>query len=200
VGLVARLLDTVSTRHWILLAGAVLLAITGLFGGLATVEKEPVVLPVLPIGEEHVGAQFGVAVHSVELMDVAPAYTFEADEGNEYLVVSITLTNNFVVSTTDIDEAISLEGLKLPKIDRTVLLSDSTPLPQAHPGLPIDVALVWQVPRGSVADKETVQVSIMEASLQTEPDLLFGDYWYDPVPVAHVDLTAHRVPAVGDSE
>lgn len=200
VGFVARLLDKVSTRHWILVAGAVLLAITGLFGGLTTVEKEVVVLPVLAVGEEHVGPQFSVAVHDLELMDVAPGYTFEPDEGNEYLVVTVTLTNNWVASTTDIDEAITIEGLDLPPIDRRVLLSDSTELPQAHPRIPIDVALVWQIPRDTFADGETVQVAIMEASLRTESELSFGDYWYDPLPVAHVELTAHRIVAGGDPQ
>ncbi|MGV8881315.1 MAG: hypothetical protein ACOH19_04105 [Rhodoglobus sp.] len=200
VGFVARLLDKVSTRHWILFGGAVLLALTGLFGGLATAENDEAELPVLAVGEEHMGPQFSVAVHDLQLMDVAPGYTFEPEDGNEYLVVTVTLTNNWVASTTDIGEAITIEGLELPTIDRTVLLSDSTALPQAHPRIPIDVALVWQVPRDTFTDGETVQVSIMEASLRTESDLLFGDYWYDPLPVAHVTVTAHRIAAWGDSE
>ena len=202
VGFLARVLDAVSTRHWILLIGAVILAITGLFGGLATADEETAELPVLAAGEEHVGPQFSVAVHDLELMDVAPGYSFEADEGNEYLVVTLTLTNNYVTSTTAITEAIGFDWLdeEYSTADRTVLLSDSTTLVQAHPDIPVDVALVWQIPRDSVADGETVQVSIMQASLRTNGDLTFGAYWYDPVPVAHVDLTAHRVITTDDAE
>ena len=196
------MLDTVSTRYWIIIIGAVLLAVTGLFGGLATAENLTPELPVLAVGEEHVGPQFTVAVHKVELMDVAPGYSFEADEGNEYLVATVTLTNNYVTSTTAITEAIGLDWLdeEHSTVDRTVLLSDSTTLAQAHPNLPIDVAIVWQLPRDAIDEGETVQVSIMDASLRTDSDLTFGEYWYDPVPVAHVDLTAHRVASVEDSE
>lgn len=201
VGFLARVLDTVSTRHWILLGGAVLLAITGLFGGLATADKQIRELPVLAVGEEHVGPQFSVAVHDLELMDVAPGYSFEADEGNEYLVVTMTLTNNYVTSTIAITDAIGFEWLdeEYSTADRTVLLSDSTTLAQAHPHLPIEVAMVWQVPRDSIAEGETVPVSIMQASLRTDGDVTFGAYWYDPVPVAHVNVTAHRIETTGDA-
>jgi hypothetical protein len=195
VGLVSRLLDKVSTRHWILFAGAVLLAIAGLFGGLATVHKEEPELPMLSVGEEYAGAQFSVAVQKLELMDIAPDYSFEADEGNEYLVATITLTNNWVETTTAIKDAIALEFLdkEHSAAERTFLVSDSTPLPQAQPGLPIDVGVVWQVPRGSIADDHMVQVSIMEATLNTKTVLTYGDRWDDPLPVALVELPVHRV-------
>lgn len=200
MGFVARLLDKVSTRHWILVAGAVVLAITGLFGGLATVHKDEPVLPVLSVGEEHVGPHFSVAVHDLELMDIAPDYSFEADDGNEYLVATITVTNNWVETTTSLKDALALDFLdkEHSTVDRTFLLSDSTPLPQMHPRLPIDVGVVWQVPRGSIADDQIVRVSIMEATLNTDTVLTYGDRWDDPLPVALVELPVHRVADAGE--
>lgn len=194
VGRIARALDAVPTLVWVGVAALVVVGIVGLFGGLATAQRHLEEPPVLAVGEEHVGPQFSVEVHDATLMDVAPGFSIEADEGNEYLVVTITLTNNHTRSTTSMDDAIALEWLDEDHIavDRLVVVSDETSLAQAHPRLPVDIAVVWQVPRGSIDEGETLRVSIMEASLRTDSELTYGDYWYDPLPVAYVDLVASR--------
>lgn len=199
-GRIVRALDAVPTLVWILIGALVLLGIAGLFGGLGTAQRHVDELPVIPVGEEHVGPQFSVAVHDATLMDVAPGYSFEAEEGNEYLVVTLTLTNNYRISTVSIDKAIALEWIdeELSRVDRTVVVSDRTTLAQAHPGVPVDVAFVWQVPRDSIDEGDEVRVSIMEASLRTDSELTFGDYWHGPVPVAYVDVVAERDTSGGD--
>lgn len=189
-----RALAAVPTLVWILVGVLVFLGFAGLFGGLGTAQRQADQLPVIAVGEEHVGPQFSVAVHDATLMDVAPGFSLEADDGNEYLVVTVTLTNNYRVSTTSIRDAIALEWLdeEYAKVERTVVVSDKTTLAQVHPGVPVDVAMVWQVPRDTIDDGEELRVSVMEASLRTNSGLTFGDYWHDPVPVAYVDVPAER--------
>lgn len=195
VGRIARALDAVPAFAWVGAAALVVVGVVGLFGGLATAQRHLEEPPVLAVGEEHIGPQFTVQVHDAALMDVAPGFSIEADDGNEYLVVTVTLTNNYIKSATSPDEAIALEWLDEDHInvDRVVVVSDGTSLAQAHPHLPVDVAVVWQVPRGSIDEGETLRVSIMEAALRTDSELTYGDYWYDPIPVAYVDLVAERV-------
>lgn len=186
---------------WVALGALVIVGIIGLFGGLNTAERHTQELPVLKLGEAHVGPQFTVAVHDATLMDVAPGFSIEADDGNEYLVVNVTLTNNHTESTTSLLHAIELQWLdkEHADVERVVVASDGTSLAQAHPHLPVDLAIVWQVPRGSIADGDALRVSIMEASLRTDSELTYGEYWYDPVAVAYVDVPADRAPA-GDAE
>ena len=193
-GRILRALDAVPTLVWILVGALVLLGVAGLFGGLNTAQRHVEELPSIPVGEEHVGPQFSVAVHDATLMDVAPGFSIEADEGNEYLVVTVTLTNNYTKSTILIKEAIALEWLDTEHatVERTVVVSDRTTLVQAHPGVPVDVAMVWQVPRDSIDEGDELRVSIMEASLRTDSELVADEYWHDPVPVAYVDVVAKR--------
>jgi hypothetical protein len=171
---VLRVLDSVPAKWWLFGIAALVLAASALFGGLADAGRAEVELPVLTAGEEFVGPQLTTTISSAELTDVAPDYSFEPEEGNTYLVVTAVVTNTVKKSTTSVADLLQLEWLDDDAqgvTERVALVSDGTSLPQANPGVPIEVAFVWEVPVGNVVPGDT-----------------FGDYWSNPVVAAHVDV------------
>lgn len=184
-------LDSVPARWWLFAIAAVALAASAIFGGLDDASQADPEPPVLSPGEAFVGPQLTTTLHTAELMDVAPGYTLEPDDGFTYLVVTATVTNTSVTSTTAIDDLLQLEWLDdetKGEPDRTALVSDETPLPQANPGVPMDVAYIWQVPIGELESGDTVRVSIRSKTFVQDGDVTYGSYWAYPVVAARVDL------------
>ncbi len=186
-----RLLDSVPVKWWLVLAAALILGASALFGGLddATVAApEPVLVGV---GEPFVGPQLTTTILSTELTDVAPGYSLEPGDGNTYLVVTATVTNTWTTSTELIRDLLQLEWLDgegTGEADRLTLVSDGTSSPQANPGVPIEVAYVWEVPEGVLAPGDVARVSIRSKSLTVDGDVSYGSYWSSPVVAAHADV------------
>lgn len=188
---VLRALDSVPAKWWLFVIAAVVLAASAIFGGLDDATQADPEPPVLSPGQAFVGPQLTTTLHTAELMEVAPGYTLEPEDGFTYLVVMATVTNTSTTSTTAITDLLQLEWLDdetQGEPDRTALLSDGTSLPQANPGVPIDVAYIWQVPIGDVEPADTVRVAIRSKTFTLDGDVTYGSYWSDPVVAARVDL------------
>lgn len=188
---VVRLIDSVPTRWWFTVAGAAVLAVSALFGGLDDASRAAVEPPVLEAGESFAGPELTTVVHSAEVADDAPGLAFEPEEGFTYFVVTATVTNNYTVSTIVIGDLLQLEwlgGETNGEADRIFLVSDETSLPYAHPDVPMEVAYIWELPEDTVLAGDTVQIAIRSKTLTVDGDVTYGSYWSDPVVAARVDV------------
>lgn len=185
---IARWLGSIPTSIWFIVGAAVILGVSALFGGLDEADLSSRQPPVVPAGEEIVRDELTTIVHSAYVGDVAPGYSFEPEEGNVYLVVEATVTNNARVTTVTFSELIRVDQLEEPVALRTARLVDGSGLPQANPGVPTGVGFVWEVPEGSVSPGDTVRLTITAKSFTADGDVTFGSYWSDPQPTAFVDI------------
>jgi len=190
-GRVVKAIDSVPLKWWFTGVGVVILAVSAAFGGLADAQEVRALIPQLQPGDQFVGPELSATLHSAELTDVAPDYTIEPEAGNTYLVVTATVTNNWKESTILISDLLRLEWLKdeaegVPS--RVALLSDGTSLPQANPGVPIEVAYIWEVPLDALTPGDDVEVAIRTKTFVLDGDVTYGSYWADPVTAATVTL------------
>ena len=185
-----RWLDRVPLRWWFIAGVAVLLAISALFGGLADADRVEAGPVEVGAGTEIVGPELTTTVRSAEISSSAPGVFGEAEEGTAYLVIEATVTNTWRVSTITFTDLLQLPSLgeEGAKAERVVLLSDNTTGVQAHPGVPVDVAFVWELPVLQLPDS-TIAVSVMAKTLTEDGDVTYGSYWSDPEPIAIVTLT-----------
>lgn len=187
----ARLIDAIPVKWWLAIVAALILAASAIFGGLDDAAPAEAETPVLSAGEPFVGPELTASLHEAWLTDLAPGLTLNPDDGFTFLVVSATVTNTWTRSTTAIRDLLQLEWIvddTAGEPDRTALISDGTPSPQAEPGVPMEVAYIWQVPIDRVADGDTVRVAIRSKTLTVDGDVTFGSYWADPTIAAQVDL------------
>jgi hypothetical protein len=188
---VLRALDSVPAKWWLGIIAAIVLGASAVFGGLddATVASpEP---RLLAAGDTFTAPELSTTVHSARITDLAPGYSLEPDVGNTYLVVTATVMNNWTTSTTSIGDLLQLEWLETEthgEADRTALVSDGSPLPQANPGVPTDVAYIWQVPVDELSPGDIVRVSIRSKTLTVDGDVTYGSYWSSPIVAARVDV------------
>lgn len=185
-----RGLSAVPTLWWIILAVAIVLGASALFGGLDDADTSgDSDVTTIAVGEQLVGDEFTVTVTGAQLYDAYPSEYNEPEDGNRLLVVTAKVMNNWT-EYTSLEELLGLEFLgPTGQFTHTrVLLSDLTGNPIAIPRVPVEVAYVWEVPAGEFDDGDTVQVTIMSRTLFTDNFVTYGDYWTNPQPVAHVDV------------
>lgn len=185
---ISRWIESVPTSVWLIAGAAVILGVSALFGGLDDADLSSREPPVVAADEEIARDELSTIVHSASLTDLAPGYSFEPDEGNTYLVVEATVTNNARVTTTAFTDLLQFDWLEDPLATRTVRLIDGSGVPQANPGIPTAVAFVWEIPEARVSTGDSVRLTVMAKSFTADGDVTFGSYWSDPRPTAFVDL------------
>lgn len=191
-GRIVRWLAAVPTSIWFLVGLGIILGVSALFGGLDDADLSARQPPVVAAGEEIVRDEFTTTVHSARLTDVTPGYSFEPEEGFTYLVVEATVTNNGLVTTISFSDLLAIDSLEEPVATRIVRLIDNSTLPQANPGVPTEIAFVWEVPEDAVAPGDTVRLTVNAKTFTRDGDVTFGSYWSDPQPSAYVELEVDR--------
>ncbi|MFC0673057.1 hypothetical protein [Brachybacterium hainanense] len=179
---------------WILTsAGAVLLASTAAFGGLAEVTGPAPAE--LALGEPAHGADLTMTVRSVRLVAEAPPGTgvfADAAAGEQVLLVQVDVVNEFTAprfSTSLTEQGVSVDGITVEGVPGKPVISradDGTVAPRLQPGVPAPLTLAWVVPGDALTPGEEVVVTLPTATRQTGEAVLHGDYWTDPRPIAHV--------------
>jgi hypothetical protein len=164
-----------------------LVAISGGFNDVP-VQK----LPVISIGETHVGNELATTVTGIRLSPTAPVTEYDAPEGEEFLIVEATLENvtndpNLFASRllrVIVDGA--LDGNDAP--DRVVELRTGGYADVLQPGLPTKIAFLWPVPAGSIDEGAMITIGIFERYDMVD-DPRFDDSKTNPVPVARITST-----------
>jgi hypothetical protein len=198
-----RVIAAIPAKWWILVGAAVLLGASALFGGLDEADSSGDALPVLSPGETFVADELTTTVMDAQLTGTLPNSYSEPDEGNRFIAVAATVTNNFRNSTSFLDDVLVLDILAGdPDLERprVFLVSDGTTLPQAPPRVPVDLLFVWEVPEGMVTDGEVISLTVRSRSYFTQNSVTYGDRWQDPVAAATIDLRITEIADVVEEE
>lgn len=185
LGWARRTIDLVPTSWLITGAGGVLLAMTAVFGGLATAPVEPI--PEIAVGDVYKGSDFEITVVGVELWnDNGKSGVFpNTDAGEQVLVVTVDVENRFAKPrpSSSVDEKGMLDELRVSPFDTSPEVSradDGTFSPMLQPNVPARLLLAWLVEPGELLVGDTVTVSLHDATHQVGSSVLRGiDYWVD---------------------
>ncbi|MGO4782513.1 hypothetical protein [Cryobacterium sp. W22_MBD10_FK3] len=195
-----RLFDKLPTPWLISGITAVLLAFSAVFGGLddAPVQAAPVIEP----GATHVGAELTVTVSEALLIDAFPEQLLVPEEGNRLLVVRAVVEN----TTTGplrlaAGAADSLRVGRVPGVPgatppyRILVIDDGSGEVAVQPGVPVELAFIWEVAGDAVAEGDSIQVQLLDRVKISEGELTYGGLYDDPVVTATLDLPLGDVGA-----
>jgi hypothetical protein len=211
-----RLFDKVPTKGLVTGGVVVVLGVSALLGGLdaAPVEAVPVVGP----GEPSTGTQLEVTVEAVVLIDAFPEQFIEPEPGNRLLVVRAVVENVWpspvrLTSWSYSPDSEAPAGFSPDAVvpdgvegitattppDSVLIIDDSSDETQLQPGVPTELAFIWQVPDDALADGDDVRVDIMDREYERQGILVYGDVFSDYHVSAHVDLAVSDVGAGTDT-
>lgn len=191
-----KMADRVPTGWLISGAGAVLLASTAAFGGLAEVpQPKP---EELAAGEHFLGSDLDMAVISVGVADgEVQGAGVTPDEGQSTVVAVLDVTNLYTaprpVRSKDTLGGIALEGIKTDRYDvnRT---SDGTGAAFLQPDVPTRVRIAWTVDADAVSPGEEIRVVLPDSTRFTGSFVARGDYWDDVRTGAYVTVRVDALP------
>lgn len=197
------------TRHlfdrlptpWLLSGiAAVLLAVSAIFGGLddAPVQAAAVIQP----GDAHVGSELTVTVDQALLIDAFPEQYLMPEAGNRLLVVRAVVENTTTeprrLSPVETD-SVGVDGVPgLPKAAvplRILVIDDGSDLVVVQPGVPVELAYVWEIDGAELAAGDTITVTLLDRVYISEGRLTHGGLYDDPVVAATLDLVLDDVGA-----
>lgn len=175
---------------WTLIA---LAAVVGLIAVLGGFDEAPVeALPELELGQQFDGNEVTTTVTGTRLSDTAPFTGYDADDGEEYLIVEATVENVTTLPNLFADASLRVlvSGVLSANTrpDSVVDLSTGEYSPVLNPGLPAELAYVWPIERGAIADGDELIVGILER-YDNADDPRFDDAKTAPVPVARIVTT-----------
>lgn len=153
-----------SAPVWIAAIAAIALILVFIaFGGLRPAESSPTLTPA---GEEARTSLYAVTVLRAELADSVDEQLFEAESGDDLLIVTVRL-ENLTSHAVGVDQGADRVKSQLIRAQEPLLaLSGVTATDDARawrtdgtlrgvilqPGVPAEVRLVWPVPEGSFPD------------------------------------------------
>jgi hypothetical protein len=171
------------------IVGTVIIAVLGGFNDVP-VEKLPLVQP----GATHTGGEVDTTVTAIYLTTRAPAQSYDADDGMQYLVVEATLTNRMSspsILGRDLVRVL-LDGVIDPEDEPSTGIVDlrtGDQVPFLQPGLPIDVAWSWEIPLDAAAAGDDLIIGYFER-FPIQGDPVFGDTAFTrPQPTARTVTT-----------
>ena len=202
LGLARRSIDLVPTSWLVTGAGAALLAVTALFGGLEAAAVDPV--PVVAVGETFEGSDLEMTVVGVELRDErSSALVFPDEEkGERVLAVEIDVVNTFSTprgSATSSKNSAVVDGIRIEGLDDTAAVSradDGTGSPMLQPDVPVRLLLAWVVGPDDFHDGDEIRLTLPDSTHRVGQSVVRGDYWDDvrigATVTARVDEVAGR--------
>lgn len=177
-------------------AGAVLLASTAAFGGLAEVPTPKP--PELSVGQHHVGAQLDMAVVGAALGDRVRGTGLIPAPGERTLLVVLDVTNEYdearIATAKDALGGVAVEGVDLHRLDAT-RVADGSGVLFLQPDVPTRVQIAWTVPADAVRVGEEIRVTLPDATLFEGKLFVQGSYWEDYTVGAVVTVPVAAVPA-----
>ncbi|MDQ2697756.1 MAG: hypothetical protein M3Y46_03095, partial [Actinomycetota bacterium] len=163
---------------------------TGVVALLGGFNEVPVAkLPVIEVGQTHVGNEVSLRVDDIHLSSTAPVTDYDAPEGSRYLVIEATAEN---VTTSPniflrnalrviVEGAVSGNDGPYSVVD----LRTGSGVPFLQAGLPMRVAFLWEVDEAGVEPGDDIVVGIFER-YDFVDDPRFDDSKTAPVPVVRI--------------
>lgn len=195
-------MDRVPTRWFAgILTGAFLL-VTAAFGSLQDVPAAA--LPRVEPETVVEGQQFHIAVDRAVLIDAFPELSLAPKtEGNRLLVILAEVENAFAEPLgTSVSSGL---GGNLRVLSDDALVGDSpleylrwddtTRSPWFQPGVPVDVAILWEVDPESIEEGDELSLEIVDRSFRREGLVTYGGLWEAETPLATVEVPVEDVGA-----
>lgn len=183
MGLAARL-AAVPLRWLGMSAGVTALAVSGIFGGLEAVHQPK--LPTVEVKAVDRGSPWNVTVIRARLItDLAPLKPQTA--GNHWLGVVATVEITADESRKDLDAVLRLPGvagLTSEKPAYVVLMRDATQPVQLNPGMPEELAFVWE--QSAATPTPTDVTAVIYGKTYRLDSIANKMAWLDPEPRAQV--------------
>jgi hypothetical protein len=188
----------------------VFLAVSAAFGGL---DDAPVqAAPILEAGDTHQGMELTVSVSRALLIDAFPEQLLTPDQGHRLLVVRAVVENTTTAPlrlasaptgpvrlngiTADTIRVSGVEGLPVATPPVSVLvIDDGSDDAVVQPGVPVELAFVWDVAADAVAEGDSIEVQLMDRVKISEGELTYGGLYDDPVVSATLELALGDVGA-----
>lgn len=187
-----------SYNWWLAVAGGLVVAVAGLFGGLRSGADEAIAHA--DPGQSVAGEPWNVTIDRARSLPAEALPPLAPKQGTHWLVVAATIE-----VTADTPMAVSgisngspgpltisgVSGIEHPWADDTALVMDASLSPILQPGLPQQVAFLWeQVDSAPVPS--TVTVTVVNLSHQQDS---FGDLnWMFAEPRAEVVVPVTNTP------
>lgn len=198
LGWARRTIDLIPTSWMITGAGAVILATTAAFGGLATAAVDPI--PQLAVGETFTGSDLEMTVLGAELRDDPGALAVFPDEerGERVLLVEVEVVNTFPTprSASSLSTPSPVvNGIRVEGIDTQgdVAHADDFHLyPTLQPDVPTRVLLAWVVGSADLRDGDEIALTLPDSTHFVGTSVVRGDYWDDVQVGATMTLTVHE--------
>ncbi|MFB2598073.1 hypothetical protein ACEXQE_09800 [Herbiconiux sp. P17] len=193
---------TVPTKWLVSGVVGLFLVVSAAFGGLDDAVPPP--LPALAAGDSFTGAQLRIAVDRVVLIDSFPEQNIVPDDGKRLLVVVATVEDVWTkpvstiasIGAADNLRPVGVAGIGPDTAPRTVaVLSDGSEYPELQPGVPIQLAFIWDVDPAALADGDPVRVDVYDKAYQAEGFVTFGERFDNPVVAAYAEVPVDDVGA-----
>ncbi|WP_417555093.1 hypothetical protein [Microbacterium sp.] len=201
---VRRMTSLIPTPWLITAGGAILLAATAGFGGLATAPVPPT--PKVAVGEQYSAGDLTITVHDLELRtERGNALVFpKKDEGEKVLAITVEATNTFhsprsaesLGEQSPVVDGIRVEGVEgKPTISRTDGGGDS----MLQPDVPAQLVLAWIVEPDQLHDGQQLHLTLPHATHFVGTNVLKDqDYWSDITVGATLTAPLVEIPASDD--
>jgi hypothetical protein len=185
----SRLLD--APLRWLAIAaGAVALAVSGLFGGFHKTSQPLNVLPSVAPSVANVGSGVTITVSSVVVTDDIPPLKL-ANDGDRWVIVVATVEVTAKESLPVIDSVRirGPEGIKKETADQVRLVSDASDVLNLNPNLPSRLGYFWEQD-GKAPAPTKVDVGLFGQSfIHQQNDNHYTAWVADASPRAHVLMT-----------
>lgn len=197
---VRRMASLIPTPWLITAGGAILLAATAGFGGLADAAVAPV--PTVTVGEQYSGSDLTLTVQSVELRtDRGNALVFPKEEkGEKVLAITLEATNTFHAPRSA-SAAEAVAGIRVKGIqgEPTISRVDGGGGAVLQPDVPAQLVLAWIVRSDELHDGDAVELTLPDSTHFVGTNVLKGqDYWSDIVVGATLTATVTEIPPQDD--
>jgi hypothetical protein len=188
-------LNSLSLRQLLLLAGAIILLVSGLFGGLQRAATASTITK-LNVGTSHVSDPFKVTIKAARWSTSLPDGTKSKHGRYLYVLAKVRMDDKRSVGIGTLQELIKLRGLEgfypnsfdvktvsSAKTDAEILsTTDSAPVTEMVPHLSYDVAFVWEQDKSQqLPTTLTVELS-KQTWRQSSIDQQYA--WFDTTPDA----------------
>ena len=199
------LYDRLPTKWLVTSVGAVLLGLSALLGGLDDVPPTPI--PQIEANQPYTGERLTITAERAALIDGFPEQGVMPADGNRLLVVVATVENTWtdpvrlatLPATADTLLPVGIEFADAATAPTTVMVfDDGSTVSTVQPGVPVEVAFVWEVPSGSLAHGDEVRFDLLDRTYEGEASVYFGERFSDDFVGGYLEFTVEDLGAGSD--
>ena len=199
------LYDRIPTKWLITGISTVLLGLSAVLGGLDDVPPTPI--PQVEAGQPFAGERLTVTADRAALIDGFPEQGLMPADGNRLLVVVATVENTsndplrLATLTAKADTLLPVDvdfAAESSAPTAILVFDDGSTVSIVQPGVPVEVAFVWEVAADELSGGDELRVDLLDRSYQGEATVYFGDRFSDDFVAGFLEFTIEDLGAGSD--